>query len=215
VKKLVPTLSSKERAALAHALQGALPGMPAPAPASSSKAAPTTSGTCALAPETLRMLGIPPTAMFDLNSFAPLFGLLIEVLVLLDNAAWDVWDSFGTANKGLKREVVMKKAMSVMLTGKAKLTIPQLTLQIAILQRLTCELLAQMNQVGKYAREHFSKLSPQVIEKELDDGGWGGASARRCWEALKQRWPDAERETQDAVNKSIAAAVSAAINMRL
>lgn len=211
LKALWPTLSSKDKQSLANKLGELVPaarGAAAPAPP------PPPPGSLSLAPETVRMLGVPPDTQIDCNRLAPLLGLLIEVVVRLDDVAWEVWAKFDADSKGLKRELVMKRAIAALLTGQTRLTIPQMQLQIANLQRLIVNLLPEMNVVGEHAAKHFRQLSPQTLEREVEAKRSLlslGSTAAQCWESYKDRWEDVESGTQSAVNKEVARIVSGAV----
>lgn len=211
IRTMLPTLPPKERENLIAKLWEILPS---PDGATVKAAIPTGPAVVNLAPQTLRFLGIPVGTPVDANRLLPLVGLFVELLVHFDIAVWDVWKELGSENKGLKRELHMKPALAALLTGQTKLTIPQLTFQIAQLQRLTVELIAQITEVGKYALKHLEPLNPDTLKNATEyERTWSMVSLdARCWVRYKELYEKSAATIQATIGREIAKTVSGAVN---
>jgi len=177
-------LSDDERYELSRQLQGAgfAITVPAAGPGQESEEIP---------PELQKKLSLEPHQTLDRKRVIRLIGVLIDLVVTMDQLAWNVWKNLAP-NSRVRRDPGptgdLRKITGPFLVGDSEVSAAQVTQLLDKTRQLIAGLLAAVGATGEtFARQYLTRFSPQSIKDAADaEPGFFIGPEQRCWRKYTQ-----------------------------
>jgi hypothetical protein len=149
---LAPTLSAEQRASFAQQLQHA--GF------ATEKADPGFT----LPPEVLKRIGLEGSASINTERGAKTFGMLIDMVLTLDQLVWTLWKQIAPRSV-VRKEAEFAKLSGEYLSGSAEVSSAQVLQSLERTRRMIAGLLGGLGRAGSaYARERARLFDPTAIQ---------------------------------------------------
>lgn len=117
-----------------------------------------------LAPEALKRIGLEPTASINTERGAKTFGMLIEVLLTLDQLVWTLWKQIAPRSV-VRKEAEFSKLAGEYLTASSDVSSAQVLQSLERTRRMIAGLLGGLGRAGSaYARERARLFDPNAIQ---------------------------------------------------
>ena len=198
------TLSAAERRALAMQLNDA--GFTIAAPSSGGA-----EETEEMPAELQKKLALDPSQALDRKRAIRLVAVLIDLVVTLDQVAWQVWKNMAP-NSRLRRDPGpvgdLRKIVGPYLVGDEEVSTAQVAQLLDRTRQLIAGLLAAVGATGQaVARQYLTRFSPQAIKEAADaEPGFFIGPEQKCWRKYTQIFNDVsgvtiENEIANAIVK--------------
>jgi hypothetical protein len=177
-------LSDEERRDLAYQLQEAGFAVAVPMPAGAQE-------TEEIPPELQKKLALQPSQTLDRKRVIRLIGVLIDLVVTMDQLAWNVWKNLAP-NSRVRRDPGptgdLRKITGPFLVGDSEVSAAQVTQLLDKTRQLIAGLLAAVGATGEtFARQYLIRFSPQSIKEAADaEPGFFIGPEQRCWRKYTQ-----------------------------
>ena len=141
--------------------------------------------------ELQKKLGLDPSQALDRKRAIRLVGVLIDLVVTMDQVGWNVWKSIASDSR-VRRDPGpagdLRKIAGPFLTGDPEVNLAQVTDLLGKTRQLIAGLMAALGAAGKiFAAEHLTRFAPGAIEEEANkEPGFFVGPEQKCWRKYKQ-----------------------------
>ena len=138
-----------------------------------------------LPPELLGKLGLTPDQPLDEERLCKLLAALLELVVALDQVAWNLWKSIAPQSV-VRRDTgeTSRRVFGRYLAGDREVATLQITQMLERTRQLLAGLLSAIGPAGEtYARNHLETFAPEKIRVTVEAGSAGFLSnmEQKCW----------------------------------
>jgi hypothetical protein len=183
LRVLAGTLSDQRRRELASDLQDAGFILSVMVQAAAAPAAPEADEVPV---ELQKKLGLEPNQVLDRKRAIRLVGVLIDLVVTMDQVGWQVWRDLAPTSRVRKEPGNagdLRKLAGPFLLGDPEVSTAQIVQLLDKTRQLIVGLVAAIGSAGEtFARQYMSRFSPQSIKVAADEEpGFFIGPEQKCW----------------------------------
>ena len=138
--------------------------------------------------ELQRRLGLDPKQKLDRKRAIRLMAGLIDLVVTMDQVAWDLWKHLAPESRVQRRSGDFRKGAALFVVGDPEVNLSQMTDLLGKTRQLIAGLMAALGTAGKiFATQHLTRFSPAGIQEEANkEPGFFIGPEQKCWRKYKE-----------------------------
>ena len=142
--------------------------------------------------ELQKRLGLTPEQKLDRKRAIRLMAGLIDLVVTMDQVAWNLWKNLAPAESRVRRDPGpngdFRKSAAMFVTGDPEVNLAQMTDLLGKTRQLIAGVLAALGAAGKiFAAQHLTRFSPAAIQEEANkEPGFFVGPEQKCWRKYKE-----------------------------